>query len=85
MNPICTDCNVEMRCVENGVTVAHVDTPHWVRKGDRYSCPQCRNEFITSLGEAYDSNVDPIVIVEDAIADAKLEVIQRPFDWMKEL
>ena len=80
MNPICTDCNVEMKCTENGVTVAHIETQHWVRKGDRFSCPSCGNEFIASMGEAYDSEVDPIVVIEDALPDALVEIIQRPIN-----
>jgi uncharacterized protein with PIN domain len=85
MNPICTNCNVEMRCTENGVTVAHVDTPHWVRKGDRYTCPHCPNETILSMGEAFDSMEDAIVLIEDALSNVELEIIQRPIDWMEEL
>jgi hypothetical protein len=85
MNPICTDCNVEMRCTENGVTIAHVKSPNWVRKGDRMSCPNCGTEIITSLGEAYDTSFEAVVLIEDAISDAKVDVIQGAVDWMKEL
>ena len=80
MNPICTECNIEMKCTENGVTVAHIKNPLWLRKGDRYSCPHCRNEMITSLGEAYESEEDPIVVIEDAIDNALIEVLQRPIN-----
>jgi hypothetical protein len=85
MNPICTDCNVEMRCEKTGVTVAHINSPSWVRNGDKYVCPNCRNTIISSLGEAYDSNVEAMVIIEDAMASAKVNVIQETIDWMNEL
>ena len=74
-----------MRCTKNGITVAHVDTPHWVRKGDQFRCPECGNKIVTSLGEAYDSNVAPVVVIEDALSDAEVDVIQAPIDWMAEL
>ena len=85
MNPICTDCNVEMRCRKNGVTVAHVETPHWTRKGDKFACPNCGTSVIHSLGEAYDTNVDVDVIIKEGISEAKVQVIQETIDWMDEL
>jgi predicted RNA-binding Zn-ribbon protein involved in translation (DUF1610 family) len=85
MNPICTNCNVEMNCTENGVTVAHVQTPHWICKGDRFTCPHCSNETIQSFGSAYDSPNEAIVMIEDALSSAELEIIQAPIDWMQEL
>ena len=74
MNPICCQCNVEMRCNKNGVyVIAKTMDGHVlnVRVGDRYKCPECTAMTVVDMGEPYDpkpgwkahSNLKQIVVV----------------------
>jgi len=83
MNTICFKCNVEMRTIENGVTIAHEKTPNWIRSGDKEKCPECGKEVVVNMGDAYESeNVDVDLLIKEALSNATVEVLQKPIDWM---
>jgi len=65
MNPVCSQCEVEMVCKKNGVRVAHETTPRHKRSGDRFDCPVCGASVIADLGSAYtDNNNEPDVYLK---------------------
>jgi predicted RNA-binding Zn-ribbon protein involved in translation (DUF1610 family) len=58
MNPVCTDCKVEMKCSHTGVKVAPNENPYWVRSGDEFTCPSCDSSIIVNFGSAFDGTPD---------------------------
>jgi hypothetical protein len=47
---ICVECKKEMICLENGFGARYGESH--VYPGDRYVCPKCYNEVITTNKEA---------------------------------
>ena len=57
LNPVCVDCQEEMRCVLNGVAVKTYGI--WFR-GDAFQCPNCGAEIVTQFGQPMDIQKHPI-------------------------
>lgn len=51
MRPICVKCQVSMPCIKTGFLVRHES--NGVQSGDKYRCPNCGAEVVTSLGQAF--------------------------------
>jgi hypothetical protein len=65
MNPVCCQCDVEMRCKKNGITVAPESIPQHKRSGDKYSCPSCGVSIITGFSYPFtDNNTEPNVYLK---------------------
>ncbi|MHA2022799.1 MAG: hypothetical protein ACTSWQ_03970 [Candidatus Thorarchaeota archaeon] len=63
--PICAKCEIPMRCLKNGITVAGKAVPHHVRSGDMFHCPTCENKVVVGLGEAFTSKKPADIYLED--------------------
>lgn len=53
MNPVCSQCHVEMRCHKNGVTVAPAAIEHHQRSGDEFMCPECEMKVVLNFGAVF--------------------------------
>jgi uncharacterized ferredoxin-like protein len=56
MNPVCSQCHVEMRCHKNGVTVAPSYMEHHQRSGDEFACPKCGVKVVMNFGAAWSNH-----------------------------
>ena len=59
--PICGCCRVEMRVMQNEVTVndpAVGEFPSTYWSGDKYRCPECAAKVVTNFGIGTSSPVD---------------------------
>jgi hypothetical protein len=65
MNPICANCEIEMRCLKNGITVAGSTVPSHVRSGDMFHCPKCENRVVVGLGAAFKSEMPADIYIEE--------------------
>ena len=65
MNPICIHCCLEMRCLKNGVKVAHELTPNHQRSGDKYGCSECGAEALIGFSKPFESAGVPDVLIKE--------------------
>lgn len=56
MNPVCSQCHIEMRCYKTGVTVAPYQVEHHQRSGDEFECPKCGIKIVTSFGDSFENH-----------------------------
>ena len=65
MNPVCGNCEIEMRCGRNGVTVAPAHNPRYQRSGDKFYCPRCDSSVVVNFGSTFDTGQQPNLILQE--------------------
>lgn len=62
MRPVCVGCSTEMRMTAMGILVRFSKNKYF--SGDKYECPSCGSEVITSFGNAFHSTKEDVRAID---------------------